>query len=217
MTKPTLIIGNKNYSSWSLRPWLGMKAAGIDFEEKLILLFDENWKDNIAAASPTKRVPVLVDGDLVIPESLAILEYMADKHPDKGLWPADIKARATARAAACEMHAGFTALRNHMPMNIRRETPGKGMGPGVAEDVARIEQLWGECRAKYGKDGDFLFGHFTITDAMFAPVVWRLTNFAVAVNPVSAAYMEAMRTHPAMIEWADAGRAEPWTVPEDEI
>ena len=217
MTAPTLIIGNKNYSSWSLRPWVAMRQASIPFEEKMILLFDDNWDAAIAAVSPTKRVPVLVDGDLVIAESLAILEYVAEKHPEANLWPADQKARAMARAVACEMHAGFTALRTHMPMNIRRMTPGRGMGAGVAEDIARIEQIWGECRTAYGANGDFLFGHFTNADAMFAPVVWRLTTFAVDVNPVSAAYMEAMRALPAMAEWAEAGRAEPWTVGEDEI
>ena len=217
MSQPTLIIGNKNYSSWSLRPWLAMRVANIPFTEKLIRLFDENWDAEIAKLSPTRKVPVLVDGDLVIAETIAILEYVAEQNSNANLWPADTKARAMARSVSAEMHAGFTALRTHMPMNIRRMTPGMGMGEGVARDIARIEQIWGECRAQFGAGGDFLFGDFSIADAMFAPVVWRLTTFAVDVNPVSAAYMEAVRTLPAMVEWADAGRAEPWTVGEDEI
>ena len=217
MSDYTLIIGNKNYSSWSLRPWLAMRVAGIEFEEKMILLFDDNWKTNIAAVSPNKCVPVLQHGDVTVWETLAILEYLAERHPDKGLWPADTTARAMARSISCEMHAGFTALRGNMPMNIRRLTPGKGMGAGVAEDIARICEIWNECRSTYGAGGPFLFGTFTIADAMFAPVVSRLTSFAVELDDVSAAYRDAIQALPAMIDWSDAGRAETWTVPDDEI
>ena len=217
MSDYTLIIGNKNYSSWSLRPWLAMKVAGIEFDEQMILLFDDDWKANIAAVSPNKCVPVLQHGDTTVWETLAILEYLAERHPDKGLWPADTKARAMARCISSEMHAGFTSLRGNMPMNIRRLTPGKGMGPGVAEDIARICEIWNDCRATYGAGGDFLFGSFTIADAMFAPVVNRLTNFAVELDDVSAAYRDAVLALPDMIAWSDAGRAEPWTVPDDEI
>ncbi len=217
MSDYTLIIGNKNYSSWSLRPWLAMKVAGIEFDEKMILLFDDDWKANIAAVSPSGKVPVLKHGDLTIVETLAILEYLAERHPEKGLWPTDQKARAMARSISCEMHAGFGNLRNNMPMNIRRLTPGEGMGEGVAGDIARISEIWNECRSKYGAGGDFLFGSFTNADAMFAPVVSRLTNFAVELDDVSAAYRDAVQALPAMCEWSDAGRAEPWTVPEDEI
>lgn len=217
MSDYTLIIGNKNYSSWSLRPWLAMKVAGIEFEERMILLFDDNWKANIAAVSPSKCVPVLQHGDTTVWETLAILEYLAERHPDKGLWPTDPKARALARCISAEMHAGFTKLRGNMPMNIRRLTPGKGMAPGVAEDIARISEIWNQCRATYGAGGDFLFGSFTIADAMFAPVVNRLTNFAVKLDDVSAAYRDAVLALPDMIAWSDAGRAEPWIVPDDEI
>jgi len=139
MSDLTLVIGNKNYSSWSLRPWLAMRHAGIDFDEKLILLFDENWKENIAAVSPSARVPVLLHGDRTIWETLAIIEYAAELYPDAGIWPTDRDARAHARAISCEMHAGFSALRNHMPMNLRRgDLKGRGRGPGVDEDIARI-------------------------------------------------------------------------------
>lgn len=217
MSNYTLYIGNKNYSSWSLRPWLAMKVAGIPFEEKLILLFDDDWKENIARVSPSARVPVLVDGDLTIWETMAILEYVAERNPDKNLWPKDPTARSVARSVSNEMHAGFTALRNNMPMNIRKSHPGKGMGEGVAEDIARISEIWNDCRARFGSGGDFLFGEFSIADAMFAPVVSRLTTHVVALDEVSAAYRDAVQALPEMIEWSDAGRAEPWIVPEDEI
>ncbi len=217
MSDYTLYIGNKNYSSWSLRPWLAMKVAGIPFEEKLILLFDEDWKENIAKVSPSARVPVLTDGDLTIWETMAIVEYLAERHPEKNLWPEDPSARAIARAVSNEMHAGFTALRNNMPMNIRKSHPGKGMGEGVAEDIARIQEIWNDCRSRFGGEGDFLFGKFCIADAMYAPVVSRLTTHVVALDEVSAAYRDAVQALPEMIEWSDAGRAEPWIVPEDEI
>lgn len=217
MSAYTLYIGNKNYSSWSLRPWLAMKVAGIPFEEKLILLFDDDWKANIAKISPSARVPVLTDGDLTIWETMAILEYLAERHPDKGLWPEDPTARAIARAVSNEMHAGFSNLRTHMPMNIRKSHPGKGMGPGVAEDIARVQEIWNDCRRRFGDGGPFLFGKFCNADAMFAPVVSRLTTHVVKLDEVSAAYRDAVQALPEMIEWSDAGRAEPWIVPADEI
>lgn len=217
MSGYTLYIGNKNYSSWSLRPWLAMKVAGIPFEEKLILLFDDDWKANIAKVSPSARVPVLVDGDQTIWETMAILEYLAERHPDRGLWPDDVKARAMARCVGNEMHAGFTSLRTHMPMNIRKSHPGKGMGRGVAGDIARVCEIWNDCRGRFGDGGPFLFGTFCNADAMFAPVVSRLTTYAVELDAVSAAYRDAVQALPDMIAWSDAGRAEPWIVPEDEI
>lgn len=217
MTQPTLIIGNKNYSSWSLRPWLAMTVAGVPFTEKLIRLFDENWPAAIAKVSPTRKVPVLIDGDLVIVETIAILEYVAEQHPGANLWPVDTRARAMARSVSAEMHAGFTALRTHMPMNIRASYPGKGMGEGVSADIARIEDIWRTCRETYGDGGPFLFGQFTIADAMFAPVVCRLTTYAPPLSDASKEYMAAVQALPAMKDWSDAGRAEPWTVAEDEI
>ncbi len=217
MSDYTLIIGNKNYSSWSLRPWLAMKVAGIEFDEKMILLFDDDWKANIASVSPNKCVPALQHGDLTVWETLAILEYMADRHPDKNLWPVDPTARAVARSISCEMHSGFSNLRGNMPMNIRRLTPGQGMGEGVAEDIARICAIWNDCRARFGVGGDFLFGDFTIADAMFAPVVNRLLNFDVKLDGISTAYRDAVLALPAMIEWSDAGRAETWAVFDDEV
>lgn len=216
MAKPLLIIGNKNYSSWSLRPWLALKVAGIEFDEKLVPLFEDDWAAR-KAELPSGTVPVLEHDGIVIWETLAILEYAAETWPDTQLWPADKAARARARAVASEMHANFTKVRSHMPMNIRSQFPGRGMHDGVAQDIHRIETLWGECREAFGHGGDFLFGRFTNADAMFAPIVSRFTTYAVDVNPVSRAYMDAVQALPAMQAWSQAGRDEPWTIGQDEI
>jgi len=220
MTKPMLVIGNKNYSSWSLRPWLAMRVAKIEFDEKLIEFgdFGKQWVDAITKFSPTKKVPLLIDGDIKVWESLAILEYLADKWPEKNLWPVDNAARAMARSVAAEMHAGFTNLRNNCPMNIRASHPGVNLDkPGVMDDINRITAIWNECRAKFGSGGDFLFGQFSNADAMFAPVVSRLTTHAAPVDAVSKTYMDAVQALPAMIEWSNAGRAEKAIVAMDEI
>ena len=221
MAKPELIIGNKNYSSWSLRPWLAFKVGGIDFDETLVRLFESDW-DHRKAALPSGTVPVLKHNDIVIWETMAILEYAAETWPEAKLWPADTHARATARAISNEMHAGFTKVRANMPMNIRASHPGRGRGEGaeadmINRDIRRIEEIWTDMRDQYGQEGDFLFGHFTIADAMFAPIVSRFTTYGVTLNGICTRYMEAIQSLPAMIEWSDAGRAEPWTIKEDEI
>ena len=196
MSEFTLIIGNKNYSSWSLRPWLALRHAGIPFDERLLLLFDENWKEAIAAVSPSGRVPVLQHGERTVWETLAIIEYANELFSDAGLWPEDREARATARAVANEMHAGFTALRNHMPMNLRRlDLKGRGRGPGVDDDIARICEIWRDCRSRYGEDGEFLFGDFCAADAMYAPVVTRFDTYGVDLDETCAAY-RPRRAHP---------------------
>lgn len=216
MTKPLLIIGNKNYSSWSLRPWLALRVAGIEFDEKLVPLFEDDWAER-KAELPSGTVPVLEHDGLVIWETLAILEYAAETWPDANLWPVDTAARARARTISSEMHAGFTNVRGNMPMNIRGFQPGLGMGLGVAEDIARIETIWTECRETFGQGGDFLFGDFCNADAMFAPIVSRFTSYAVKMNDTCQTYMDAVQALPAMCEWSDAGRAEPWEILEDEI
>ena len=218
MSELTLVIGNKNYSSWSLRAWLALRNAGIPFTEKLMLLLGEHWKEAIAAVSPSGRVPVLLHGKRTIWETLAILEYAHELFPEARLWPTDREARAAARAVACEMHAGFTALRTSMPMNLRRtDLEGKGRGPGVAEDIDRVCEIWRECRGRYGAGGNFLFGDFGAADAMFAPVVTRLDTYGVELDDVCAAYSRAVLTLPAFVEWRDSALREPWIVPEDEI
>ena len=218
MSGLTLVIGNKNYSTWSLRPWLALRHAGIPFDERLLLLFDENWKEAIAAVSPSGRVPVLLQGERTVWETLAIIEYANELFPDAGLWPEDRDARATARAVANEMHAGFTALRNYMPMNLRRtDLKGRGRGPGVEDDIARICAIWRDCRSRFDAGGDFLFGPFCAADAMYAPVVTRFDTYGVDLDETCAAYSRAVLTLPAFVEWRDAALQEPWIVPEDEI
>ena len=210
-----LVIGNKNYSSWSFRPWLAMKVAGIAFAETVISLDAADFKARVRALSGAGRVPVLIDGDIPIWESLAILEYLAEKFPLAGLWPNDAAARAHARAVASEMHAGFMPLRRQLPMNVARPVKQRALDEGAAKDVARIDSIWKECRAKFG--GPFLFGPFGAADAMYGPVVWRFHTYAVDVGAAARAYMQAMMALPAWNEWRDAARREPWVLAEDEV
>ena len=209
-----LIIGNKNYSSWSFRPWIGMKAVGIAFEERVISLNDPEFKRAIAPVSQNGKVPALDDGGVHVWESLAILEYLAEKFPHAGLWPADPSARAHARAVAAEMHGGFAALRGECPMNFWRPVKRRELSADALADVARIDAMWSECRLRYG--GPFLFGAFGAADAMYAPVVSRFHTYAVAVGERSRAYMDAVMTLPAWREWREAALKEPWILPYDE-
>lgn len=210
-----LYIGNKNYSSWSMRPWIAMKARGVNFEEVLVRFNDEAGNPDFAEFSPTVKVPVLVDDDLTIWESLAILEYLADKFPAHGFWPDDMKKRAFARSAANEMHGGFQDLRNACPMNLRRKIEAIEVGEGVRRDVARIETLWDECLENSG--GPYLFGEFCNADAMFAPVVNRLEKYQLSDHAAVKKYTVAMKSHPAWISWEAAALVEPWTVKADEV
>jgi glutathione S-transferase len=212
-----LIIGNKNYSSWSFRPWLAMKVAGIEFEEILISLEAADFKARVREVSPAGRVPVLIDGDTVIWESLAILEYLADKFPAAGLWPKQPDARAHARAVASEMHAGFQGLRRHLPMNMWRPVRPRPLDDAAKIDAARIEAIWNACRAKFGGGGPFLFGAFGAADAMYAPVVSRFHTYAVEAGGPARAYMDAVMALPAFIAWREAARREPWVLPHDEV
>lgn len=209
-----LYIGNKNYSSWSFRPWIAMIAKEIDFEEILIPFDDEGGNPKFREFSPTGKVPTLVDGELTIWESLAILEYLHDKYPEKGFWPKDRKARAHARAVANEMHGGFGGIRNECPMNMRREVRAIDVSDAVRRDVVRIERLWEDCLKASG--GPFLFGDFTNADAMYAPVVNRLEKYDLSNHEAVLAYRKAMKSHPAWIEWEEAALKEPWIVPADE-
>jgi glutathione S-transferase len=212
-----LIIGNKNYSSWSLRPWLAMKVSGITFEETVISLDALDFKARVTAFSGAGRVPVLVDGDVRVWESLAILEYLAERFPSADLWPEQAAARARARAVAAEMHAGYQPLRRHLPMNMARPVKARALDDGAAVDVKRIDAIWKECRTRFGGDGDFLFGRFGAADAMFAPVVARFHTYAVEVSDAATAYMRAVMALPAWQEWRAAARREPWVLPHDEV
>ncbi|GAA5784255.1 glutathione S-transferase family protein [Chitiniphilus shinanonensis] len=206
-----LVIGNKNYSSWSLRPWLGMKVAGIAFEEILIPLYQAGSKAEILRHSPNGKVPALKDGDLLVWDTLAIAEYIAEKFPDRHLWPQDMAARAVARSVCAEMHSGFTTLRSQCPMDIRaskQATP----SPDLQNDVDRIVAIWTDCRARFGNGGAFLFDKFSWADAFFAPVVTRFVTYGLAVPGDARRYMDTILALPAMQEWIAAGRAEPWEI-----
>jgi glutathione S-transferase len=199
-----LVIGNKNYSSWSLRPWIAMKVHGMPFDETRIHLYAANSKAEILRYSPVGKVPILQDGATTVWDSLAILEYLAERNPR--LWPREAGDRAKARSIAAEMHAGFPKLREHMSMNIRKRYPGKGRTPEVLADIARITAIWAEAK------GPFLFGEFTAADAMYAPVVLRFRTYAV--EGPNRRYIDAMLALPAMREWIEASEREPESIPE---
>jgi len=202
-----LVIGNKNYSSWSLRPWLAMQVLELAFDEKRIPLYGPAAKGEILKHSPSGKVPCLVDGSLAIWDSLAILEYLAERHPQ--LWPADAAERARARSISAEMHSGFANLRNHMGMNVRKRYPGRGRTPEVLEEIKRIDALWSQAK------GPFLFGAFGAADAMYAPVVLRFRTYEVRVS--NREYAEAMLALPAMREWIEAAEREPETIPQFDL
>jgi glutathione S-transferase len=204
----TLVIGNKNYSSWSLRPWLVLRQAGIPFEEVRIPLYRPESTALLTAWSPSGKVPALHDGDIRVWDSLAICEYLHERFPEHELWPADAAARAVARSVSAEMHAGFDALRQNMVMNIRGRYPGKGRTPECLVDIERILAIWTDCRARFGDGGDFLFGRFSIADAMFAPVVLRFQTYGLALEGAARDYADAMLALPALQAWVADAEAE---------
>lgn len=214
MDKLTLYIGNKNYSSWSFRPWIAMTAAGVPFEDVVIPFDFPAGNPKFRPLSPTGRVPVLHHGEIRVWESLAIIEYVAELFPEKRIWPEAAPDRAVARSVSMEMISGFRALRNACPMNIRRPKGRIDLPEGVMDDVARISAIWKELRLKSG--GPFLFGAFCGADAMFAPVVNRLEAYDLVDDAETLAYMAAMKAHPAWMKWQEAALAETWIVPEDE-
>jgi glutathione S-transferase len=205
----TLVIGNKNYSSWSMRPWVAMRASGIAFDEVLIPLYTGDAdKQRILAFTQSGKVPVLVDGDVTVWDSLAIVEYAAERFPKAGLWPEDRASRAHARSVSAEMHSGFAALRNECGMNLHRPVGAISLSAQARADIARIQQIWKQCRQRHGKSGPFLFGAFSGADAMFAPVVHRFRIYAIEVEPEGQDYMAAMMALPAFQEWTRAALAE---------
>ena len=220
----TLVIGNKNYSSWSMRPWVLLKQFGLPFEEIMLKFESREWSDQIARVAPSRKVPTLWDGQvgtsesIVVWDTIAIIEYIAERFPQLDIWPKNIAARAMARAVAAEMHAGFQALRSSMPMNIRSQHPGKGMKPGVAEDIARIEAIWRAAREQFGgrTNAPFLFGAFCAADAMFAPVVMRFATYAPSISVASAQYCEAMKAAAGVAAWNAEALAETEFVGFDE-
>ncbi|HEX8705837.1 MAG TPA: glutathione S-transferase family protein [Myxococcaceae bacterium] len=209
MSEFTLIVASKNYSSWSLRPYLALAHTGQPFREVVIALDEPTTISEIAKHSPSGRLPVLQHGSLAIWDSLAICEYLAETFPEAKLWPEDKTARAVARSVVAEMHSGFSALRRNMPMDLQAHKPGHGRAPGVAEDISRVQKLWNDCRQRFGQGGPFLFGHFTIADAFYAPVVTRFVTYEVHLDEVSRAYRDAVLALPALKTWTEAARAEP--------
>ena len=214
-----LVIGNKNYSSWSMRPWVLLRQAGIAFEEVQLKFGDQQGRltvPGIEKYSAAGKVPVLVIDDEPVWDSLAIAETLAERFPDKQLWPADAKARAHARSICAEMHSGFQALRGKMPMNIRKRYPGKGFTAESQRDIDRITAIWTQCRERFGSAGPLLFGHFTIADAYYAPVVMRFQTYAVNLPPAAQAYCEAVLSLKAVREWIEGAQRESEFVAEDE-
>jgi glutathione S-transferase len=210
----TLVIGNKNYSSWSLRPWLALRQAGIPFREELVSLRADEGKAARLARLPAGRVPVLDHDGLLVWDSLAICEYLAERHP--GLWPAGPAARAWARSVSAEMHAGFTALRADMSMDVRARRPQRRRSPAVLADVARVERLWGETRARFGAGGPLLFGGFTIADAFYAPVAFRFRTYGVSPAGAAGEYLAALLALPGMREW-DAAAQQDERLPDHDL
>lgn len=210
-----LIIGNKAYSSWSLRGWLAAKQSGLAFEDVTVPLYDEDWekrREGDEFAPSSGKVPILWDGDIVVWDSLAIIEYLNEASGGTRFWPEDPAARAMARSMAAEMHSGYAALRREHSMNIRRIVPAAHFSDAVLADVARIMEIWAQARARYGGDGAFLFGSFGAADIMFAPVVTRLISYSIPVARFATPYMQAVISHPFMQDWIAAAQAEDWVI-----
>ena len=217
LNKPTLIIANKNYSSWSLRPYMALAYFNIPFDEKLIPFGEPAFSKAIGRHSKAGLVPVLKHKGLVIWDTLAIMEYLAETWPKKQMWPKSKSARAFARSISAEMHSGFGALRGACPMNLRRPPKPISLNDAILKDVARFEYIVADCRKLYGKTGPFLFGKFTLADAMFAPLVTRLHTYAFTLTPTTQAYVNAVMQTAAFQSWKTAALKEKWVVPEDEV
>lgn len=213
----TIIIGNKNYSTWSLRGWLAARHTGLPCDEVKIDLYTPGSKAELLKHSPTGMVPALVHGDRVVWDSLAIIDYCARLAPERYWWPDDMAAYGFARSIAAEMHSGFMGLRTHAPMNLKGAWSGLTLGDAVARDVARADTLWSEARTRFGQDGDFLFGRFSAADMMYAPVVTRLNTYGMQVSETARAYMDAVLAHPLMIEWTKEGLTETAIIAAGEV
>jgi glutathione S-transferase len=208
----TLVVGNKNYSSWSVRAWLAARMSGISFREVVIPLFEPGSKEQILSYSPAGKVPVLLDGEFAVWDSLAIIEFLADRYPENGFWPAEREQRARARSLAAEMHSGFVALRSEMPMNIRRAEKAVELSEQALADIRRVEDIWGACLTAHAEEGPFLFGAPGAVDILYAPVASRFKTYQVAVNDTTRAYMDLVLSLPAWEEVAWAAREETWVI-----
>lgn len=217
MSKLTLIIGNKNYSSWSLRPWIFMKHFKIEFEEKRIALFIETTDQELAPYFSDYKVPILVDGDFIVWDSLAILEYLSENYLGTKGWPTDAKARAVARSISAEMHSSFTNVRNELPMNCRKQFSNIKLSPEATREVQRIKDLWQKARQEYGATGEWLFGEYSIADAMYAPIALRFAGYSIPLTGIQEDYVQTVLKHPHIIEWMEAGKLEKEVIAMDEI
>jgi glutathione S-transferase len=211
-----IAVGNKLYSSWSLRAGMLLRAFDIPFEETVIPMYKEDTTAKMRAFGPTGKVPVIQDGNIKVWESLAIIEYIADRFPDKHIWPEDMAARAHARAASSEMHSGFMGLRSSCPMNLTASFKHRERSEAVMSDLARLDELWSEARGMYATSGDFLYGAFSAADAMFMPVVTRIDTYRLYASDNMERYMRAMLNHPAFIAWKAEAFKEPWFLPHYE-
>ena len=215
-----LIIGNRAYSSWSMRGWLAAKQSGDEFEELVVPMFDAEWekrREGDEFAPSLGKVPILWDGEIVVWDSLAIIEFLADRYGQALYWPEDESARAVARSMSAEMHSGFSNLRRELPMNVRKSFPPVELSDAVREEIDRIMQLWAQARARFGGTGDYLFGDWCAADIMYAPVVTRFITYGVAVPSFAAVYMKAVLSHPDVAEWIDKAQDEPWVIEEYEV
>jgi len=217
MSKLTLVIGNKNYSSWSLRPWIFLRHHHVDFEEKRVPLFVATTAGELAGYDSDFKVPVLQDDDLVVWDSLSILEYVSETCLDNRGWPDDRKARSVARSVSSEMHSSFINIRNELPMNCRKQLENIKLSGEAEREIARVKWLWRKCRSDYGADGQWLFGDYSIADAMFAPVALRFSEYGIRLNGVEADYVDSVLKHPGIIEWIEAGRLESEVIGTNEI
>ena len=210
-----LIIGNRAYSSWSFRGWLAVKQSGEQFEEYVVPLYDAEWekrREGDEFAPSLGKVPILWDGDCVVWDSLAIVEFLADRYGRDRYWPEDETARAVARSMSAEMHSGFANLRRELPMNVRKSLPPQKLSQSVKDEIDRILQLWAQARARFGGTGDYLFGNWCAADMMYAPVVTRFITYGVPVPNFAGIYMKAVLSHPHVAEWIDKAQDEPWVI-----
>ncbi|MES9837410.1 MAG: glutathione S-transferase family protein [Candidatus Thiodiazotropha sp.] len=217
MSKPTLVIGNKNYSSWSLRPWLFLRHHNMEFTEKRVSLFVDTTEQALAEYDSDYKVPVLKDGDLVVWDSLSILEYISEAYLDGGGWPVEREARSVARSVSAEMHSSYFNLRNELPMNCRKSFKNIALSRQAQRETERVKALWRRCRREYGREGEWLFGDFTIADAMFAPVAMRFSGYGIPLQGVEAKYVQSVLGHAGMIEWIEAAGEETEIIEADEI
>jgi glutathione S-transferase len=215
MSRPTLHIGNRNFSSWSLRPWIAFRHLGLDFDTRVVPLDTPQFRQDLAALDVAGRVPVLVHGEIRVWDSLAICEYGNELAGGRG-WPPSTEVRAVARSVSCEMHSGFAALRSQMPMNIRARRR-VAMTPELQADIARIETSWGRARQKHAASGPWLFGAYCIADAMYAPVALRFATYGTELGPVASAYRDTVLADPLLGEWITAAREESWTLPQYDV